>query len=177
MSLWSELVKQVLPLLQDEKKVALGLFLAFALVMLATAHKLSKKTTDDFKAAEKRIWSERPPAQDELTVARLKLELQTLHIRTERAEWASKEWQLQGVKLQTELDRVSSELSAARGELQTLQLEREQKEERFRASETTERVKIPPLLRPQLAPRDNPALVALQRAKPSAPKKKPRQET
>lgn len=146
-----ELAK-IFPQLKDAKTFGAGVFLFAALSLAYAAHKLSKKTTDDFKAAAKRIESEKPPAlPKDHTIATLKLELETMRVRMERAEWAAKEWQLQHVKTQAELNQTAAELSSTREALQELQLEADQRNERQLAADTEEHVRpsrtfaIPPL--------------------------------
>jgi hypothetical protein len=174
--LFADLIKAILPLLRDAKTVGTTVFFSACTILLLVARHLSKKTTSDFQAAARRIESEPAPALPaghELAV--LKLELETMRVRMERAEWAAKEWQLQGVKVQAELNQTAAELSTVRKSLAVYELADEQQAERALASETTERVRVWPVQPPALPA---PALKKLGQARPTpAPKKRPRQET
>jgi hypothetical protein len=84
----------------------------------------------------------------------------------ERAEWAAKEWQLQHVKTQAELNQTAAELATTREELEKHQLEAEQRAERQLVSDSTEKVRL------------SRAIPVPVKALPTpGPRKKPRQDT
>lgn len=162
-----DLIKLMLPLLQDVKTVGATTFAVGCLVLLFVARHLSKKTTEDFQAAAKRIENEPQPVLSAThTIATLKLELETMRVRMERAEWAAKEWQLQHVKTQAELNQTAAELSTTREELERHQLEADQRAERQLVSDTTEKVRLSKALP-----------VPAKALPPALPRKKPRQNT
>lgn len=145
----AELLNRLVEQLQDAKSAAAALLGILASAIVTAVFRHIGKPTRDWKRNEESIG---PTAPQELTDAKYQLELETWKVRAERAEWANTELQRGNGLLQRDLDRTAAELIVVREKLQSYQLVAEQKEERFRASETTERVKIPKLPPPKQTP-------------------------